>query len=393
MIEVRGLDPDDADAAWRQNRAAFNIPPGREAPFRRLVERGIYLGAFDAGRLVGVCGLRPYEQWYAGRAVPMTGLGGVTVAPHARGRGVAKAMLTAALGRMREQGAAVSALYPSNPIVYRSAGWEYGGSLNSVTLPTRALDGARGSSALVEKDAGEPVTLRPAEAADLDAVHALYTGAVRDAVGPLTRTGPLFGPATVQELTGVLLAEREGAAAGYVSFDRGGGDPPLDVFDLVGSDPAVLAALLRSVGSWQTVTEKVWIRVADPALFLLVSPTRTALSWQETWMARLVDAPAAVARRGWRAGAEATVDVDLVDPDAPWQSGRWRLEVGDGSGTLERGGSGAVRVHVRGLSALFTGFASTPALRSAGLLDGEPADAEGLDAAFAGRPPWMVDYF
>ncbi len=110
-------------------------------------------------------------------------------------------------------------------------------------------------------------------------------------------------------------------------------------------------------------------------------------------MLRLIDVQKAVAGRGWPVTVRTEVDFELVDSDAPWQSGRWRLEVGDGSGTLERGGTGAVRVHVRGLSALFTGFASTVALRAAGLIDGDAVAAARLDAAFAGHLPWMVDYF
>jgi predicted acetyltransferase len=165
------------------------------------------------------------------------------------------------------------------------------------------------------------------------------------------------------------------------------------VYDLVGSDPPVLAALLRNVASWQTVATTAWIRAVDPALLTLVAPVPLKVTWRESWMARLVDAPAAVRGRGWRFDLQLGVDLELVDPDAPWHAGRWRLEVSHSSGTLEPGGTGAVRVHIRGLSALFTGFASTVALRAAGLLDGDAAAAARLDTAFAGQTPWMVDYF
>ena len=54
-----------------------------------------------------------------------------------------------------------------------------------------------------------------------------------------------------------------------------------------------------------------------------------------------------------------------------------RLE--GGSGRLEPGGSGAVRLSIRGLAVLYTGAAS-------------PADAF-LAAASAGPPPALLDYF
>ncbi len=381
MIEVRALDPGDVEAAYRQSRTAFGA--GNLEWTRTRAEMGLYIAAYDAARLVGVAALHPYRQWFAGRDLPMTGLAGVSVAPHARRRGVARAMLSSALTRMAEDGTAISALYPSSPPVYRALGWEMAGVYAGADLPT---------SALTRIPSTGDVTLRPAEKSDVDAVHALYTAAVRPAVGPLTRTGPLFDLDDMLELDGLLLAERAGAPAGYVSFTRGG-DPGLKVHDLVGGDPEVLSALLQAVGSWETVTDTVRVRTGDPSVLSILSPAKPHLRWDELWMARLVDVQKAVTGRGWPAAVRVGADIDLIDPDAPWHAGRWRLEVADGSGTLERGGTGAVQLHIRGLSALFTGFASTVSLRATGLLDGDPTTAARLDAAFAGQTPWMVDYF
>jgi predicted acetyltransferase len=291
---------------------------------------------------------------------------------------------------MRAAGTPVSALYPTSPPVYRSMGWEHAGVTVGVELPTAALAAVRGAHPLVG-DALAPAVLRPIEATDVDTVHALYSKVAGAAVGPLTRTGPFFDPALLTTLDGVLLAERDGAPVGYVSYSRG--DSRLAVHDLIGTDVGALGALLRAAGSWHTVAPTVSVRLGDPALLALVTPVPLPMRWQETWMLRVVDAAAAVAGRGWPAAVTATVDLDLVDGQAPWQHGRWRLRVERGSGTLEPGGNGDVRLHIRGFSALFTGFATTVALRTAGLLDGDAAASAALDAAFAGPSPWMVDYF
>ncbi len=164
--------------------------------------------------------MHPYRQWFAGRDLPMSGIASVTVAPEARGLGVARAMLGAAIHRSYQDGAAVSVLYPSMPPVYRALGWETAGVLAKVDLPTSALTRARAADVLDAAEK-EPVTVRPAGGDDLDAIAALYTAAASPAVGPLTRTGPLFDPAKVLTLDGVLLAERAGAPVGYVAFERG----------------------------------------------------------------------------------------------------------------------------------------------------------------------------
>jgi predicted acetyltransferase len=111
-------------------------------------------------------------------------------------------------------------------------------------------------------------------------------------------------------------------------------------------------------------------------------------------MLRLVDAPAAIAARGWPADVRAAVALDVDDEACSWNAGRWRLVVEDGAGRLERGGDGAVRLGVGALASLYTGWATTIALARTGLLDGgSAADRAALDRVFAGPVPWMMDEF
>ena len=48
------------------------------------VAAGRCLGAYDGGRLVGTALYHDMRQWWHGRAVPMAGVAGVTVAPLVR---------------------------------------------------------------------------------------------------------------------------------------------------------------------------------------------------------------------------------------------------------------------------------------------------------------------
>jgi hypothetical protein len=99
------------------------------------------------------------------------------------------------------------------------------------------------------------------------------------------------------------------------------------------------------------------------------------------------------------------VDLVVDDPDAPVNTGRWRLSVAGGSGSathadidLTDGNPSATdthglpRVGARGLSALWCGW-STSRLRQAGLLAGGSADDDAaLDAIFAATP-YLTEYF
>ncbi|HJY58143.1 MAG TPA: sterol carrier protein domain-containing protein, partial [Streptosporangiaceae bacterium] len=116
------------------------------------------------------------------------------------------------------------------------------------------------------------------------------------------------------------------------------------------------------------------------------------------WMLRVVDAPAAIAARGFPAAVSLAVPLAIHDDARPANSGRWALTVTDGRGVLDPlTPSGAradppLTLGARGLAALYAG---TPVstLRQAGLAaDGSPADDAALDTAFAGTA-YMLDAF
>jgi predicted acetyltransferase len=395
-VGVREVDPADHRAAWRLNQFAFATTYDYGVRYDRERAGVTLLGAYGDGELVGVSWLRSYHQWYAGRAVPMCGLASVAVAPEVRGGGVARALLAGAIRRAREDGAAVSVLYPTVPHVYRSCGWEVAGAYTTVELPTAALATVPAGAALLRSAA-------PDDQATRDTVAAVYERCTRAGVGPLTRTGPLFTPAARQgvhgELTAVTLAERDGKPVGYARWERHP-DPQvgLTAYDLLGVDRDATAALLRSLGGWRASTTAARLRLGDPVAVQTLLPVPLPAGEDEPWMLRVVDLERAVAARGWNSAVGVTVDLDVVDPIADWQAGRWRLEVTDGEGRVSRGGDGTVRLDVRGLSALYTGYASTSSLRAAGLLThGDDragrAAADALDAAVAGPRPYLLDYF
>ncbi|GAA3389734.1 GNAT family N-acetyltransferase [Cryptosporangium minutisporangium] len=407
MIEIVRLAAGDERlirAGAHLLRNAFGGSPGggtnddRDARYRRSVDTAAVFAAVDGRDLLGVTSIVPYEQWFAGRALPMGGISAVAVAAHARRRGVARSLLMRAIEQMHSDGQPVSALYPSIPPAYRSFGWEVAGVLAQIDLPAARLTAA-GASGPAGAGHTTDVALRALDRAepaedDLAAVHGLYTAAVRTAVGPLTRTGPAFTLAKLAELDGVVIASVDGVDAGYVSWSREDfpdAAPRLAVHDLIADRPDVRDALLTCAGSWQTSIGNTRIRVGDPVIGGLGLP-RGAYTRHEPWMLRIVDAPAAVAGRGFGPLA-ADVDLEIVDPQAPWNEGRWQLSVGDGKGSLTPGGTGAVTVSARGLAAVFTGYAGAAALTSAGLADGDPAALARLAAAFAGPAPWMLDDF
>ena len=164
--------------------------------------------------------------------------------------------------------------------------------------------------------------------------------------------------------------------------------------DFVSDDVDVSLALWRLVASSATMAHDA--KVVGPAehpLLLLLPEQDVASPNQLRYMLRIVDAPAAVAARGWRPVSVA-VDLELSDRFCDWNVGRWRLVVGEGEGRLERGGAGTVRLGIGAFASLFSGYSSARTLAATGLLHGAgDREIAALDLLFSGPTPWMADFF
>ncbi len=386
-MHIREYVEDDRDAVFRLRRLAFG--PGEQP--ERLVRPGTHglLAELD-GRVAGVLGIGAFAQFYGGAAVPMGGIGGVAVDGALRGRGVAAALLDAALGVMREHGQPVSALYPTVPTLYRGFGWERAGRFEWVELPMDRL--------LTVPRPAELIPSRPAEQSDLAAMHDCYLEVARTIDGMADRRPPRVDLAKVLEMDLVSVLPGPRGLRGYLTAKRepGGGElGRLKVFDLVGVDLEAQLNLLAALRSWAGTLEAVDLRVVDPATIDLLggTPVRYSVS-TSTWMLRVVDLPAAVAARGWPRVPDLAVDLEVVDPHAPWHAGLCRIVASDGVVRVEPGGSGAVRLHARALGPWFSGFQNTHALRRAGLVEGDPADAVALDLLTGSSGvPRLADFF
>lgn len=382
-MQIREYTEDDFDAVVRIRKLAFgpNDPPERiVVPGRRGL-----LAEID-GQVAGVLGIGEYWQYFGGRTVPMGGIGGVAVAPHARGRGVASALLDTALRTMREHGQSTSVLYATVPGLYRARGWERAGVYERMYLPMdRLLMSPRGTRRLSTRRVTE---------ADLEDLHACYLAVASTVDGLLDRRSPKFTVADVLDDDIVTVAHDEnGALRGYLTADRE--KDRLKVHDVIGLDLDAQLTLLRELTSWAGVLDVVAVRIADPSLTGLITShaMRHHLKVSE-WLMRVVDLPAAVAARGWPNAAAlrtSSVDLEIVDEHAPWHAGRQRLVVDGGRVWIEPGGTGEVRLHARALGPWFTGMQNTPALRRAGLLDG----AAPLLDQLTGTPgtPRLADFF
>jgi predicted acetyltransferase len=361
----------DAKAAWLEREP----PDGM-----RLVRR--------RDRVLGGLMVLDVGQWFGGRSVPMGGIRAVGVRPEARAAGIATRLLRAVLGELHERGTPLSVLYPATQPVYRRLGWEQAGVRTRWVVPTQTIDvRERGLDV-------EPV----GESARADLKRVYVQRARRDAGlldrddwcwkrvfelrGKRARGFRIRGP---QGTEGYLFAMPEVPAQGRYT---------LALTDLVVLTPGAGRRALAFFADHRSLAGQVaWWGAPNDPLLTLLGEQRWEVARQERWMLRLVDVAAALAARGWDAGLEGELQLAVRDDILPWNAGRFVLEVCRGRAQVRKGGRGRLRLDVRGLAALYTGYLSPADLRLLGLLEGPDAEAAHAARLFAGPPPWMPDFF
>ncbi len=385
-LTTRDATSDDFDALIEVRARSFGLMSSSEREEWKVsvavaVEDRRYLVVVDGDRVVAGARVWDFGQWWCGRAVPMGGIGGVVVDPEYRGRGAATLLMRSVLVRCRELGLVVSALYPASVPVYRKVGYEFGGGRHRYSFLADE----------VRRLGPGPTATRRATASDAERLLEL-AGQTRSRGA---ESGPVVWPRREvrqwldEEETFAYLAED-----GFVVYRWS--DADLTVDELIALSPDTTRTLWGLVGSGASIAEQVHAYVApyDPIHLLLGREAAKATEVQR-WMLRLIDAPAAIAARGWPAGVAVDVPLQLDDADVPENADGWRLQVVAGAGKLvpDADDSEALRLGPRGLAALYAG---TPVatLRLAGLaMAGSPASDAQLDAAFAGAASFMLDYF
>lgn len=396
-MEIRTLRPDELEQAWRLDRESFHEPDANRERFLAWQDPERFVGAFEAGELVALSGVHELEQVFGGRPVPMGGLTSVSVAPHRRGEGLGPRVVLPCLEAMRARGQAISTLFPATTGFYRRLGWELAGAEVWRTV-------APGDLAGVPRP--ESVRVRRADpgAADEAGRRACYGRMASGTDGFLVRDARWW-EGLRQELADYDAFVAEDAAGEIVGtlsyrqldgeYSSVGGNFQLACRELVWTTPDAARALVQLLASWATQVDRAFLRGGpeDPLLLLLPEQVLRPLA-EVRWMTRIVDAPAAIAARGFPPGLDAHVSFTLDDAQLPDNAGAWTLRVEQGRGRLERGGDGALALGIGALASLYTGWARCAPLARAGLLcGGDAADHAAFDAAFAGPTPWMLDEF
>lgn len=395
-----------------QSFAGFGQPPERtDAWLNHMGKPNLRIALLD-GRIVAGLSLLYFDLYFGGRRVAATGVSAVGVSPEVRGSGVGSELMRAILREQAEREIPLSALYPATYTVYRRVGYEIAGhrimyKLNLGTLGNHLIDHA------------SELHVRPATAADLPAIEAVYLQRAQRTNGHPHRTSQQwrqllhFGTdrifayvvergSAAQTRARARAAGPEPRIEGYLIFTQTGQPRApfdLNIRDMYGATPAAIRRILTFLSAHTTTAEHAFYDSGP--VDVVMSTGRDEyheVTHRVLWMLRVVDARAFLTQRGYPRGLNARLALELEDDVFPKNNGRFELNVADGEGTLRpltarRGGGSVLRCGIRGLAPLGSGLLSAGDLRAMGLVDGDEDALAAATSIFAGHAPWMNDRF
>lgn len=390
-IEI-GPPRDEAEliayAHWAAHAFADNPSANPEMDWIEHLGAEHFVLARINGRVIGGLGQIPMGQWFGGHTVPTLGLGAVVVAPEARSRGVASRLLRESLDIAARQGFSLSALYPSTHTVYRKAGYEQGGLAIRYRVPLHAIPSGKA-----------PLTIRRLDEGGTKLMAELYAEQARRTAGNLDRS-PFrwYEQFAGGEVLNRYVVERDGVAGGYLVYHQQLGSETLDreivIRDVVALASDARRSILALLAGHRAATRFIVLdgAPADPLLVQLPNQDYVVTAYEQ-WLIRLVDVPAALRARGYAPEVTAKVHLDVQDDVRPANNGRFVLSLAHGQMAVEKGGEGRIRIDVRGLASIYTGYRSPFELLSSGYICGDDDGLGQLAAMFAGPTPWMSDHF
>lgn len=305
----------------------------------------------DRGSYAGIYGVRPMQLSVPGGGplVPMAGLTWVGVHPDHRRRGVLTAMMRHHVEQTHREGVAISGLHASEGTIYGRHGWGVATQTFSLSLGRGTELNAPGLEAEAKRlttrfasvtDDGIAERLLACETVVTPNIPGMVVGGLSYYAGIVHHQRQ---PEAMRDKEPMrfLFAQRDGVDVGVTAFRRehkweqGNPAGKMEVFALVG-EPATRLALLRRLVDFDlmgsvTVPQ---IGVDDPVWHWIETRVASDVKTHDNVWLRIIDLPAALPLRSY--AEDCDVVVEVADPAAPWQAGRWRIVAHGGEGSASR---------------------------------------------------------
>lgn len=406
-IEIRTIQT-DAEAVRHGfiSAYAFNGDRSDEALARRAscYPRDWCLGAFEDGALVAGLVVIPFEQYINGGKLALGGIASVSCLPEKRRGGFVSALLRQAMVSMRANGQPMSGLYTPHYSLYRRFGWEISHRIMSYSFAPKTM------RTRVPAPEGR---WRRAGAEEWESVRRLYDEHHATRNGGFARgehrwRTQVFSDGGKGSRDAAIWSNTAGVDRAYVVYGTHTRPAPgqpfpetvLRVHDWAALDPDGYSAVLNYLLSHDLSNTILMLASPDEPLAEAFEEPTHLKEPHGAWfgmMTRIVDLPAALAARPALPQASGRgCTVAIADSSAPWNTGRWRIESGEGRIAAEATTSRPeIEMDVRALAPIFNGYAKPADLARVGTIvvhDERALDAM-TDVFSVAYSPYCADDF
>ena len=342
----------------------------------------------------------PFTTRVNGNAVSLAGISTVGTRPEYRRQGLVRKIMTQAFADQYERGQCLAGLWASQAAIYQRYGFAASGGLREYRVDTADIRLHPNFEVLpISRFEGIEV---------LDAVREVYKRFIAQRTGYLHRGKSLwlnnvFTPPSEDGPAYVALAGSLEAPTGYLIYTLRAGRvahraraQEICIRDFAWLDLPSYGSLWHYLARHDLVGRVVWSRAPldDPAADVFVEPRLLHSQDLEGSWWRVVDVKTALGQRGY--DVEGSLVLAITEDElAPWNNGRWRLDVGsDGAEVQATDAPADIELSVRALSSLYSGHRSARHLANAGLLAGEALTVANLDRMMRTRfAPHCPDHY
>ncbi len=432
------LDPVSTESLAAQGLSYVTVEPGEEGeePFVRwseAVDRGFIgerakpesieawrkrcvgsrlVAVMDPGAPLADHPVATVRSWAGdltvdlGRTLPTWAISAVTVSSTHRRRGIARALLEGELRAAAAAGLAMAGLTVSEATIYGRYGFGPAAAATSWKINTRRAgwvgpqpvrDG-RGRIDIVERDTVQEKArelferVRLTRPGEMEPTDSYYIGLAGTFEGhPNLKMRAVSYTDTDGDLRGLLVYQAQPSEESFP-------DSSLSISALIAETPDAEAALWHFALTHDligTVTASE-LSMDEPLRWMVENQRALTVTESDHHWLRILDVPAALAARRYR--APGVVVLDVVDP-VGIAGGRYRLEItDDGEGRVTRmtepnDDDAAVRLGIAELSALYLGGVKARTLLAAGRIETDGETATWFDAAFAPAASPRLSYW
>ncbi len=348
-----------------------------------------WVGVKD-GTIAAQAHLLPHRQFLRGAWRDTVYFVGVCVDEALRGSGLGREIMATALAVLKRTGVSISILQPRWPDFYRPLGWDFCYSRRFYHLPLAVAE------VLLESAPDTGLTWL-ADSNDTIVLSALYQKFVQSRHAYVCRQPSDWSRLLADHRgdggkAGVLLKEAE--PVGYVLYKIDG--DLLRVRELIWCDSTEIDPLwkfLLQQTEGSGVNRLEWEDPSEEQASVLFAASHS----EPFLMGRLTDCQAALNLMSFPAGLTENLTVELTDPLAPWNAGRfcWQISQGTGRWTSDpAAGEPDLVLSVALLSQLY--FGQRPATELLSAVDGlrvNERERDLLTAIFPAERNFISEYF